>query len=227
MREWIGMIAVVAMVLGPALARLRVVPAMAGFVPFALGGLVALVVGVLSLVQAVRGRGIGFGGGAALVAGTAFVLFAARGRGAPRINDFTTDLSDPPPFRQAAGLPANAGRDLAYPAAFAMIQQQCCSDLHPAHLPVLPAEAFNRTRRVAAEMPSWTVTADDAAAGTIEAIATSKLFGFEDDIAIRVRPEGAGASRVDVRSKSRHGKGDLGANAARIRAYVSALEASR
>ncbi|TMA41924.1 MAG: DUF1499 domain-containing protein, partial [Deltaproteobacteria bacterium] len=67
----------------------------------------------------------------------------------------------------------------------------------------------------------------DGASGTIEAVATTRVFGFQDDIAIRVRADGSAASRVDVRSKSRDGKGDLGANAARIRAYVMALEAAR
>jgi uncharacterized protein (DUF1499 family) len=57
-------------------------------------------------------------------------------------------------------------------------------------------------------------------------MATSRLFGFHDDIAIRVRPEADGTSRIDVRSKSRDGQGDLGVNAARIRTFVAALEAS-
>jgi uncharacterized protein (DUF1499 family) len=73
-------------------------------------------------------------------------------------------------------------------------------------------------------MPTWVITAEDPAGGTIEAVVTSRLFGFQDDVVIRVRPDGTGASRVDMRSKSRDGKGDLGANASRIRAYVSALE---
>jgi uncharacterized protein (DUF1499 family) len=161
-----------------------------------------------------------------LVAGVAFVAIASRGFGHPRINDFTTDVADPPAFRQAATLPANAGRDLGYPKDFAAIQQGCCADLRPARVPAPPAEAFTRARRTAAAMPAWSITAEDPAAGTLEAVVTSRLFGFQDDVAIRVRADGAG-SRVDVRSKSRVGQGDLGANAARIRAYVSALEASR
>lgn len=226
MRERIGVLAVGAMVIGPALAWLRVIPGLAGFVPFALGGLVALVVGLVSLVQALRGRGIGLGGTAALIAGVAFVLIAARGRGAPRINDFTTDVADPPAFHQAATIPANAGRDLGYPREYAAIQQSCCADLRPAHLSVAPPEAFTRAKRVAEAMPDWTITASDPATGMIEAVSTTRLFGFQDDIVIRVRPESAG-SRVDVRSKSRDGKGDLGTNAARIRTYVSALETGR
>ena len=58
---------------------------------------------------------------------------------------------------------------------------------------------------------------------TIEATDTTRVFRFVDDIAIRVRAEGM-ASVVDVRSKSRDGRGDMGANAARIRAFLSALQ---
>jgi uncharacterized protein (DUF1499 family) len=150
-------------------------------------------------------------------------VIAARGAGAPRINDFTTDPADPPAFRHAATLPANAGRDLGYPPSFASVQQTCCADLRPARLRVAPAEAFGRARTAAERMPAWTITHADPEAGTIEAVATSRLFHFQDDIVIRVRPDGGG-SRVDVRSKSRDGQGDFGANAARIRAYVAELE---
>lgn len=220
----LGLIAGVAFVLGPLLAWLRVVPAIAGFGLFALGGLAALVAGVAGLIRLVRGRPIGAGGALGLVVGFAFVAVAARGRGFPQINDFTTDLADPPAFQQATTLPANVGRDMTYPAAFAPIQRACCSDLHPARLPLPPAEAYARVRGAAGRMPTWKVTREDPAAGTIEAVDTTRLFGFQDDIVIRVRPDGNGASRVDMRSKSRDGKGDLGTNAARIRQYIDVLE---
>ena len=60
------------------------------------------------------------------------------------------------------------------------------------------------------------------AEGRIEATDTTRWFGFKDDIVIRVRPEGAG-SRVDVRSVSRVGRGDVGTNARRIRDFLKAL----
>ena len=75
-------------------------------------------------------------------------------------------------------------------------------------------------------MPGWEVVGLDESNGTIEAVATSTVFGFQDDVAIRVRPDGA-SSVVDVRSKSRDGKGDLGANAERIRQYVAVVETAR
>ena len=131
MRSMLGLVAVAAMILGPLLAWLRLVPAMGGFVPFALGGVVALVVAVASVVQGLRGRGLTAGGALALVASVVFVGAAMHGGGVPLINDYTTDLRDPPAFRHAGTLPANAGRDLAYPPAFAPIQQACCADLQP------------------------------------------------------------------------------------------------
>jgi uncharacterized protein (DUF1499 family) len=66
----------------------------------------------------------------------------------------------------------------------------------------------------------WELVASDSTAGRIEATATTPWFGFKDDVVVRVRPEGSG-SRIDVRSVSRVGKSDVGANAKRIRAYLA------
>lgn len=68
----------------------------------------------------------------------------------------------------------------------------------------------------------WTIVSENAAAGTLDATATTFWFGFRDDVAVRVRAEGAGAV-VDVRSTSRVGLSDLGANAARIEAYLAGV----
>jgi hypothetical protein len=225
LRNVLGLAAATAFVAGPALSALRLIPGIAGFVLLALGGIMALVIALVSIVQASRGGALTAGGAAAIAVGVVFMALATRSSGHPRINDFTTDPGDPPAFRHAATLPANAGRDLGYPADFAPVQEKCCGDLRAATLAVPPADAFARARRVAESMPSWSITAADPGAGTIEAVVTSSLFGFQDDVVIRVRPDGAG-SRVDVRSKSRVGQGDLGANAARIHAYVTALEAA-
>jgi uncharacterized protein (DUF1499 family) len=177
---------------------------------------------VVSAVPAARGRGLGAGGAAALAVALVFVGAAARGAGSPRINDFTTDLADPPAFKHAATLPPNQGRDLAYPPAFADVQRACCADLKPA---VVPAgrDALSHARDVAAKMPSWEITTVDTTGKTIEAVSTSRLFHFQDDVVIRIRSQPDGSSRVDVRSKSRDGQGDMGVNAQRIRDYVAAL----
>ena len=62
LRGAFGVIAAVLFVIGPALAWLRVVPGLTGFALFALGGIVGLLVGVASVIQAARGRRLGGGG---------------------------------------------------------------------------------------------------------------------------------------------------------------------
>ena len=64
---------------------------------------------------------------------------------------------------------------------------------------------------------------EDTAAGVIEATATTFWFGFKDDVVVRIRSTVDG-SIVDVRSVSRVGQSDLGANAKRIRAILNGIE---
>ena len=52
------------------------------------------------------------------------------------------------------------------------------------------------------------------------------LYREQDDIVIRVTPEGAG-SRVDPRSTSRVGRGDFGANANRVRRFMRQLDTAQ
>lgn len=134
--------------------------------------------------------------------------------GAPPINDITTDTANPPAYMTAK---------VGYPGEqFAKQQRSAYPDIQPIVLAASPKDAFDRAVR-AAEAMGWEVVGRDARAGTLEAVDTTRWFGFKDDIAIRVRPEGAG-SRIDVRSKSRVGRGDLGTNARRIRAYAERLK---
>ena len=69
----------------------------------------------------------------------------------------------------------------------------------------------------------WEIVAVDRMRGVLEAIDTTFWFRFKDDVVVRVRASGPSRARVDVRSKSRVGRGDLGANARRIRTFSAAL----
>jgi uncharacterized protein (DUF1499 family) len=69
----------------------------------------------------------------------------------------------------------------------------------------------------------WDVVAVDAGRGRTEATDTTRWFRFKDDVVVRVTPSGNGA-RVDVRSKSRVGRSDVGTNARRIRTYLAEVE---
>ena len=55
--------------------------------------------------------------------------------------------------------------------------------------------------------------------GVIKAVATTRIMRFKDDVTITVGRDGT----VNVHSRSRIGKGDLGANARRIRDFQARL----
>ncbi len=219
----LGIVAGGLAIVGPLVAYLGVVRPLLGFVLFALGGIIAVILAVGAIVRLVRGRGLTAGSATSLLVAAMFLGLIGSGADHPRINDFTTDVEDPPALQFAATLPENQGRDMSYPPAFAAVQRQCCSDLKSLEVREPRAAALERARRLAAAQPSWRVTHSDPSTGTVEAVATSNLFHFQDDIVIRVRPTSDDTSVVDMRSKSRDGQGDFGVNAARIRQFLVAF----
>jgi len=74
-------------------------------------------------------------------------------------------------------------------------------------------------------MQGWQIVNADKNKGVIEATEMTFWFGFKDDIVVRIAPQGSG-SRIDIRSLSRVGKSDVGANADRIRKYLATLKKS-
>ena len=142
------------------------------------------------------------------------------GPAVPPIHDITTDTVDPPQF--AAVVPLNSpGRTVYEGEEIASQQRAAYPDLAPVRLALPPAQAFDHALAALHSM-GWELVEADAAAGRIEATDTTLWFRFKDDVVIRVRPEGTG-SRIDIRSLSRVGGGDVGTNAKRIRAYVTHL----
>ena len=190
------------------------------------GGLLAAAVsGLLLVLRMVRGTGLrdreaGTALAAAVVVGAFPVASLVSGGGAPPIHDITTDTDDPPAF--AAAVPLNTPGRTDYDPAVADRQRAAFPDLGPAMLPVPPADAFDRALAMVRDM-GWELLAADADALRIEATDRSFWFGFPDDVVVRVAAAGEAGSRVDVRSLSRVGGGDLGVNARRVRAFLAAL----
>jgi uncharacterized protein (DUF1499 family) len=179
---------------------------------------------VLLLVAGARHAPVVLGAGlslcAAVLAVPVLALWAARGT--PPIHDVTTDPVDPPRFERALTLrEPHATPIVDVDAARAARQRDAYPDLEPLQLPWPPAAAFERAVQ-AADALGWEVVARDAARGHLEAVDTTRWFGFRDDIVVRIRPA-AGGSRLDVRSTSRVGIGDAGTNARRIRAFRQQL----
>ena len=148
------------------------------------------------------------------------MILVAKAKRVPPIHDITTDVVDPPTFEALRETRTQSPNGLAYRGAeVARQQQQGYADIKPKLLPLPPREAMQRAIDAARSM-GWEVVATDVATGRLEATDTTGWFGFKDDVVVRIRPEGAG-SRVDVRSMSRVGKSDLGANAARVRSFLA------
>ena len=146
----------------------------------------------------------------------------SKAKSLPLIHDISTDLADPPAFvallaaRKASPNGAQHGGE-----KIAEEQRKGYPDIKPLVVKTPPAETVQRAIDAARSL-GWEIATADAAAGRIEATHTTRFFGFKDDVVVRIRPEGGG-SRVDVRSVSRVGLSDLGANAARIREFLAKL----
>jgi uncharacterized protein (DUF1499 family) len=166
----------------------------------------------------------------ALVAGgfTAYVPWHYRmlARSVPPIDDITTDTQNPPQF--IAVIPAREaehGNPARYGGArIAALQKKGYPDIGPMLLPLPPEKTFALALASARQM-GWTIVAAEPEEGRIEATQRSFWMGFTDDIVVRVTKT-ADDSRVDMRSASRHGRSDLGVNAARIRAYFAKLRSA-
>lgn len=201
------------------------------------GGAIALI----SLVTALISGGVGAAarnatGWIGLLVGLVvfYVPYSVQSGGYPPIHDVTTDVDDPPalvaavPLRQASGASntpeydrivksPRGGAELNVPE----LQKKAFPDIQPIKLDVPPDQAFQKALDTVKAM-RWTLIEANPAEGRIEAWDKTAWFGFIDDVVIRVRAEGSG-SRVDVRSVSRIGFGDIGKNGKRIRAFTAKL----
>jgi len=78
-----------------------------------------------------------------------------------------------------------------------------------------PALLFDIVRRAVQGM-KWEVTSMDDTKYEIHAVVTTKLWQYKDDVVIQIQPAQPSGSWLWVRSSSRVGKGDLGANTRHI-----------
>lgn len=216
MYRTVGVLGLLCLVLGPALAHLRVVPPLVGFQIFTFAGIFGVIAVVLGAVGILRKRGhrprIGLLLG--LVPIACLLVPAAAGRKYPRINDISTDLANPPALARAP----------AYPEELKPIVREAYPNLTSLIVDARPAVVFQEAMELAAVREGWTVDRGDGEAMSFEGVAETWLFRFRDDFAVRVRAH-RGKTLVDMRSRSRDGKGDLGANAKRIRAFLDDLNA--
>lgn len=151
----------------------------------------------------------------------------AKYRSVPPIHDISTDGLNPPTFDVVIGLRAEAPNDLEYgseqdsAAALAKLQQAAYPQIVTLESDLSVPEAVAQAALVLAQQDLEVVNVD-VDNGRVEAVATTFWFGFKDDLVVRIQPTHTG-SKIDVRSVSRVGQSDLGANAARIAKFLQAF----
>jgi len=190
----------------------------------------AVLVGALGLLSSVFGRRrlwalVALAG---MLAGAASAYvplrFRAIGRSLPPINDITTDTETPPQFQAVLPLREHARAEpIVYTAEVARLQKSAYPDIAPLTLDLTPDRALVLAVDQATRM-GWTIVNIDAAQGRLEATDRTLWYGFTDDIVVRVSADEGGGARIDIRSKSRVGRGDFGANAKRVRKYLAAVK---
>lgn len=192
---------------------------------------VTAVITLLALVVAISRRApnramiLGFVG--VLIAGiTAYIPYHLRqtANSVPAIHDITTDLANPPVFVRAAANRKKDDHPVAYDGAkVGELQKGAYPDIVSIVTPAPADKAFDAAKATLSDMGLQIVDADPAQ-GRLEAVATSLVFGFKDDVVVRVAAA-SGATRVDMRSKSRVGRNDFGMNAKRIRTFTAKVRA--
>jgi uncharacterized protein (DUF1499 family) len=190
----------------------------------------AILAALASFVVLWRNGGPGFAHAiAAVLIGAALLAYPGylgyQGYQLPTLKDVTTDPIQPPQFVALARLrPPNSS---AYPGlATAELQKEAWPDIEPLIVSVSAKAAFDGAMAVIAKR-KWRIV--DARApqpggeGHIEAIARTPIMGFRDDVVVRIRAAREGA-RIDVRSASRYGTTDFGANATRVLALLDDID---
>ena len=227
--NWIGYLAITFLLLLPvAVLTVRAGAWQQGLLLYALSCLGCLLLVLLAVVLLLLPRfapwrsSIGWRASLALPGTLLMLAVLSSGGDYPPIHDISTDVQDPPIFAMAEQQRGASANSLEIDSDVIAQQQSAYPDLQTLRSSMSIDAAFDRALQVATDM-GWEVYHQDRNAGVIEAVDTTAIMAFKDDIVIRVRSNAQG-TLLDLRSVSRVGMGDIGANAKRIRAFQQAFE---
>jgi len=175
--------------------------------------------GFAGLGRAVLGLGLGL----LLLAYPGYLAY--RATKLPMITDITTDPNNPPRFDVLARLRPRGSS--AYPGArVAALQAKAYPDIDGLDYDA-PAQLAYRVALDVVTKRKWHIVDTQPPTaqrpGEIEAVARTLIMGFRDDVVVRVSTVD-GSTRIDVRSASRYGSTDFGANAKRVTALLSDID---
>ena len=156
--------------------------------------------------------------------GTA-LYWQQQARSVPPIHDITTDLENPPEFVAMVRLRADAPNPPEYAGEeSALAQREAYAHIQPLIIQMDLQDVMDEAV-VLVVSRGWEMVAINRNDARIEATEKLPWFGFKDDVVMRFTETDRG-TRVDMRSKSRIGRSDVGVNATRIDKFLRALERS-
>ncbi len=158
------------------------------------------------------------------VSGTA-LYWQNKAQNVPPIHDISTDLTTPPEFVSMVRLRADAPNPPEYAGEeTAAAQEEAYPHIQPLIVTTGKQEVIDEIVMLIVSR-NWDMVSINRAEGRVEATEKLPWFGFKDDVVLRVTEiENGTSTRVDMRSKSRIGRSDVGVNADRIEAFLKDLE---
>lgn len=194
-----------------------------GLLLYALACLLSLVVlGTLGLISVLprfaQHRGAALLRAIPAIPGSVLLIVALSGQDVPPIHDITTDTDDPPRFEAVQELREEGSNPLDIDEEVIAQQRAAYPDLETLESARNYRDSYALALETARDL-GWEIVRDDPNAGFIEAVDRTTIMGFKDDVVIRVRT-GEDTVLVDLRSASRVGVSDIGANAERIRSFA-------
>lgn len=158
-----------------------------------------------------------------LISATA-IYWQYRAQSVPPIHDISTDTQSPPEFVAMTRLRADAPNPPEYAGEeTAQQQREAYPNIQPLIVDEPVQEVIDEIVVLISER-EWELVSINRKDGRVEATEKLAWFGFKDDVVFRVTETDDG-TRVDMRSKSRIGRSDVGVNADRIEQFLRDLEA--
>jgi uncharacterized protein (DUF1499 family) len=194
---------------------------------------IGVILGVIAFKGGVVSKGAAGLIGIVIAVSVFMIPYSQTSRNAPPIHEVTTDFDNPPAFVDVVPLRTEWGA--RNPPEYVPLvegfgrsvdvvaeQKDHYPDIQPLRFEGMNYEAVFELARQGVEDMGWTLVSADPILGRIEAYDTTQWFGFVDDVVIRIEEQPM-AYELDIRSKSRIGFGDVGANAERVRKYLKAV----
>ena len=225
----VGLLTLSAFAAGPALAYFDLLPSASAFGIFFVAEVVSvpmILIGAAIISRGGASPAAVIGTFASLVPAASLIYLVATFWKFPAINDISTDSAFPPQITQTDQTPTGQTIELEYPKANKAVIAEHYPDIQSLGLETSGERIFGRIQDFVRNTERWTVASTQLSdkESILQAEVASPIFHFIDDIAIRVTNVSGGHCVVDVRSRSRVGRGDLGANAGHIREILSTLQ---